>query len=43
METTIEFCTFELAFELSFTLTNKFSIFGPNLAKKDICGKKPKM
>ena len=38
MDTNIEFCTLELVFESSFTLIKQFSIFGPNLPKKDIYG-----
>ena len=38
MDTTIEFCIFELVFVPNFTLNKQFWIFGPNLPKKDIYG-----
>ena len=36
IDTTIEFCIFELVFVWNFTLNKQFWIFGPNLPKKDI-------
>ena len=42
IDTTIEFCLFELVFVSNFTLNKQFSIFGPNLPKKDIYGQKQK-
>ena len=36
IDTTIEFCIFELVFVSNFTLNKQFWIFGPNLPKKDI-------
>ena len=42
IDTTIEFCIFELVFVSDFTLNKQFSIFGPNLPKKDIYGQKQK-
>ena len=42
IDTTIEFCIFELVFALDFTLNKQFCIFGPNLPKKDIYGQKQK-
>ena len=43
IDTTIEFCIFELVFVSNFTLNKQFWIFGPNLPKKDIYGQKQKM
>ena len=42
IDTTIEFCIFELVFVSNFTLNQQFWIFGPNLPKKDIYGQKKK-
>ena len=42
IDTTIEFCIFELVFVSNFTLNNQFWIFGPNSPKKDIYGQKQK-
>ena len=42
IDTTIEFCIFELVFVSNFTLNKQFWIFGPNLPKKDIYGQKQK-
>ena len=42
IDSTIEFCIFELVFALNFTLNKQFWIFGPNLPKKDIYGQKQK-
>ena len=36
IDTTIEFCIFELVFVSNFTLNKQFWIFGPNLPKKDM-------
>ena len=36
IDTTIEFCIFELVFVSNLTLNKQFWIFGPNLPKKDI-------
>ena len=40
IDTTIEFCIFELVFVSSFTFNKQFWNFGPNLPKKDIYGQK---
>ena len=37
IDTTIEFCIFELVFVSNFTLNKQFGSFQPNLPKKDIC------
>ena len=42
IDTTIEFCIFELVFVSNFTLNKQFWIFGPNLPKKDIYVQKQK-
>ena len=42
IDTTIEFCIFELVFESSFALNKQFWISGPNLTKKDIYGQTQK-
>ena len=42
IDTTIEFCIFELGFISNFTLNKQFWIFGPNLSNKDIYGQKQK-
>ena len=42
IDTTIEFCIFELVFVANFTLNKQFWIFGPNLPKEDIYGQKQK-
>ena len=36
IDTTIEFCIFQLVFVSNFTLNKQFWIFGPNLPKKDM-------
>ena len=41
VDTTIEFCIFELVFVSNYTLNN-FEFFGPNFPKKYICGQKRK-
>ena len=42
IDTTIEFCVFELVFASNFTLNKQFWIFGQNLPKKDIYGQNQK-
>ena len=42
IDTTIEFCIFELVFVSNLTLNKQFWIFGPNFPKKDIYGQKQK-
>ena len=42
MNTTIEFCVFELVFVLNFTLNTQFWIFEQNLSKKGFSGLKQK-
>ena len=37
IDTTVEFCIFELVFVSNFTLNKQFGSFRPNLPKKDIC------
>ena len=42
IDTTIEFCIFELAFVFNFTSNKQFWIFGTNLLEKDIYSQKLK-
>ena len=42
MDTTIEFCVFEVVFVSNFTLDKQFWIFGQNLPKKGFSGLKQK-
>ena len=43
IDTTIEFCIFELVIVSNFTLKKQLGVFGQNLSKKDICLKTEKV